>query len=537
MEVFGTVSAAIALALKLEKMAEGLAADLNDAKQFGSTLEKARLQVQLETDRMRDMRILLFGLSDERNVIPGVTFSNFDDRTQLALLNLLRHFSELLALNYKIIDERYGAAEPSASMILNTSISFESFQQASWAKRLRWGFRDKKKLDKLLQELQSWNDRLFARIQISLIRMAVMKNVPTEVSSAPARMATGQTFLDNSPEAGRLGLVNDTKMLQLASSGESGPLTQLRDDGLRNMISKIGSNTGKVSWTTADIGRQMVLLEYKEFLPDLQDNPAVASERRVEQLASMLHSKKSERYHMLSCRGFFVEQQRFVLVFDIPENNRNRSISTLHQDFEQRRKPSLEDRFNMAKTLAASISQLFAVGWVHKSFRSGNILYFTDPIKKQEPQWSNPYILGLEYARPATETSSRTVERHEIEDNIYRHPEQWGMPTTSFSILHDVYALGVVLLEIGLWKQARTISKSGFSKVKSGAPVKEKLESWASDLKLGSAMGRRYQEIVLKCLQGDFGEFRGTAKEQEVEFLERFNTEIVDVLDDIVQTL
>lgn len=138
----------------------------------------------------------------------------------------------------------------------------------------------------------------------------------------------------------------------------------------------------------------------------------------------------------------------------------------------------------------------------------------------------NPYILGLEYARPATETSSRTVERHEIEDNIYRHPQQWGMPTTSFSILHDVYALGVVLLEIGLWKQARTISKSGFSRVMSGLPVKEKLESWASDLKLGSAMGRRYQEIVLKCLQSDFGEFRGSAKEQEVEFLERFNTDV-----------
>lgn len=100
------------------------------------------------------------------------------------------------------------------------------------------------------------------------------------------------------------------------------------------------------------------------------------------------------------------------------------------------------------------------------------------------------------------------------------------MPTTSFNILHDVYALGVVLLEIGLWKQARTISKSGFSRVMSGLPVKEKLESWASDLKLGSAMGRRYQEIVLKCLQSDFGEFRGSAKEQEVEFLERFNTDV-----------
>ena len=118
------------------------------------------------------------------------------------------------------------------------------------------------------------------------------------------------------------------------------------------------------------------------------------------------------------------------------------------------------------------------------------------------------------------------MERNEIEDNIYRHPEQWGLPTNSFGILHDVYALGVVLLEIGLWKQARTISTSGFAHVQSGAPVKQKLESWAADLKLGSAMGRRYQEIVLKCLHGDFGEFEGTAKEREISFIERFNMDV-----------
>lgn len=39
-------------------------------------------------------------------------------------------------------------------------------------------------------------------------------------------------------------------------------------------------------------------------------------------------------------------------------------------------------------------------------------------------------------------------------------------------------------------------------------------------------MGRRYQEVVLKCLTHDFGDFSGTAREKEVEFLERFNTEV-----------
>jgi hypothetical protein len=40
-------------------------------------------------------------------------------------------------------------------------------------------------------------------------------------------------------------------------------------------------------------------------------------------------------------------------------------------------------------------------------------------------------------------------------------------------------------------------------------------------------MGRRYQEVVLRCLRGDFGDFDGTVEEKEIEVLERFNTEVI----------
>jgi hypothetical protein len=40
-----------------------------------------------------------------------------------------------------------------------------------------------------------------------------------------------------------------------------------------------------------------------------------------------------------------------------------------------------------------------------------------------------------------------------VEDCIYQHPDRWGADTEyRFSMLHDIYSLGVVLLEIGLWK-------------------------------------------------------------------------------------
>lgn len=381
-DVFAIISAAVGFSFKLEHMVHRLSDDLKEAKEFGSSLEKARLQMQWEADRMRDMRILLFGQSDQDNIISGVTFASFDKRTQLTILNILRRFSELLSLNYKIIDGRYSASEPSPSMILNPTIAFESFQHGTLVKKLRWGFRDKKKLDKVLQELQSWNDRLFARIQMSFIRLDQQESTQPQNFSRPSLLLKSRQSLNNNVEAGKLGLADDANLLRLASAPSSVQLPGMKITDFHGwMFDKERNIAGDVSRSTAHANGDLVLLEYKEYMPDLEGNPTPAVEKRVEKLANMLHSQKSDRYYTLNCRGYYLEEskQRLVFVFDIPLSDRQASITTLHQDLLTQKTPALEDRFVLAKTLAMSLSQLFTVGWVHKSFRSGNILHFRKP--------------------------------------------------------------------------------------------------------------------------------------------------------------
>lgn len=326
---------------------------------------------------MRDMRILLFGRSDQDNIASGITFSAFEMRTQIAILNILRRFSELLSLNYKIMDGRYSASEPSASMILNPALSFESFQRGSLIQKLRWGFRDKKKLDKVLQELQSWNDRLFARIQMSFLRLEQCENTKaTNLSTTSILMKTQQSLTD-SVEAKKLGLSNDATLLRLATTTGGSQLHAMKVTDFYGW-SFPGKRPRDFARDTAYVNDQHVLLEYKAFMPDLEGNPTPSVEKRVEQLANILHDQYSDRSNTLPCRGYYIEEKnmRIVFVFDIPSCDHEESLSTLHHDLSTRKAPALEDRFVLAKTLATSLSQLFTVGWVHKSFRSENVVHF-----------------------------------------------------------------------------------------------------------------------------------------------------------------
>ena len=171
----------------------------------------------------------------------------------------------------------------------------------------------------------------------------------------------------------------DANLYCLASASSSLQLTDLIIENTQGwVLNDQKLNSEDLTRRTARVGDQLVLLEYKEFLPDLEGRPTPAAERRVQQLANILHSQKSSRYHTLTCKGYLLEkeEQRFIFVFNVPETNNLASLTTLHQVFIAQKQPALEDRFVLARTLAMSLSQLFAIGWVHKSFRSGNVLYF-----------------------------------------------------------------------------------------------------------------------------------------------------------------
>ena len=179
---------------------------------------------------------------------------------------------------------------------------------------------------------------------------------------------------------------------------------------------------------------------------------------------------------------------------------------------------------------------------VHESFRSENILFYpslanTDPLSNpsqtHDVDFSEPWVLGFEYSRPELDFSAGFGDIN-VNRDVYRHPERQGQPQKMFNKIHDIYALGVVLLEIGLWEPAITLEKNGFKYAKSPKHVKARLVMQA-ERRLESKVGGKYRDVVLKCLNGDF-DVQDDSKE-DLKLQQAFRSQVVDVLERAAQNV
>jgi hypothetical protein len=87
---------------------------------------------------------------------------------------------------------------------------------------------------------------------------------------------------------------------------------------------------------------------------------------------------------------------------------------------------------------------------VHKNIRPENILLFPSP--------NNNNSIGTAYLLGLTQFRSLAHQTNLLGDsawhrNLYRHPARQGLRILdSYVMQHDIYSLGVCLLEIGLWR-------------------------------------------------------------------------------------
>jgi hypothetical protein len=512
-------------------LSQFLVKGLKDSSRYGSGFEDCRLAISMEAEIFKSLKRILFGPVVDASVSSGI-FSNLGLQTQLDIINILRRFKESLEAHYQFVIKVYSDASPSLLDVTDASKPFGSSHTASVFRKLRWGFADKAKFDKVVTELSCWNERLRRVVQVQLIQNEVFHstsssstsaNLPSQPPSSSISVAIQQSVLADDMET--LGLANDVQLARLSLSYDnetadacSQSLTSTRgqivDPGLYQRAHPILDSYNR---RLVQVGNKTVLLEYKDFNADEHGQPPQSSRERISQLASILQNPKSDRYRTLQCDGYYCHRDRFVLAFTLPSQLAPNYIH-LHDRLRQS-VPDLEDRFALARQLCALLLQLHTVGWVHKSFRSDNILFFAESTSPgQTSTFKNMYLSGWEYSRPELEFSSRHAEAESMGENVYRHPDQWGLPTVQFNRKHDVYALGVVLLEIGRWKRAMSFHHNKFRGCELGSVVRTCLISAAQDPKLRSSMGSRYQAIVLKCLQGSFS--TDAASNSSIEFLE-----------------
>jgi len=161
--------------------------------------------------------------------------------------------------------------------------------------------------------------------------------------------------------------------------------------------------------------------------------------------------------------------------------------------------------------------------------------------------------MGFDFVRKEDEASSRTGD-DDWEKNIYRHPERQGVhPEVDFNMLHDIYSLGVVLLEIALWRSLVlfNVDQHGMKYIPNPHACKlidkttgamkspgdiQKVFAKKADEYIPLVLGEKFRDVVLmclNCLDGGFGNISDLCDDDGIlvglVFIQRVLTALEDI--------
>lgn len=237
------------------------------------------------------------------------------------------------------------------------------------------------------------------------------------------------------------------------------------------------------------------------------------------ELAVRLRSADPSTFGLLRSEGAIEERTnrcRYSMVFQIPGDMSDPTTlraKIMANDVTH----SLSERFQLATQLARAVFSVHTFDMVHKSIRPENIIL----LKDSRSTLGSAFLLGFESLRLEQGLSRRGTVDEDWEKNIYRHPHRQGRYISQrYRMQHDIYSLGVCLLEIGLWtsfveyRPHHYGDKTTYSLVKPNAYdlysvgldepgqaefTKSRLIGVATK-ELPRKMGTKYAEVVKSCL-------------------------------------
>ncbi|KAF1837852.1 hypothetical protein BDW02DRAFT_82327 [Decorospora gaudefroyi] len=258
-------------------------------------------------------------------------------------------------------------------------------------------------------------------------------------------------------------------------------------------------------------------------------SPAIQNED-VRDLARKLTATDPLRFGLLQCRGVvkvldphYKNIESYEFIFHIPPGLHSpKSLRAVL--IEANPGASLSTRFHIAQQLAQSLSYVHTYGFVHKSIRPETVLIF----QNEASELAASFLLGFEKFRAAQPGRTSMVSDAVWYKSLYRHPRRQGLrPEDEYVMQHDIYSLGVCLLEIGLWDSfvvcdmaptdndgstshkiehssrpsnlLPTVSRSENDERKAATLLQDALVTLAQ-LELPSRMGDKYTDIVVSCL-------------------------------------
>lgn len=292
-----------------------------------------------------------------------------------------------------------------------------------------------------------------------------------------------------------------------------------------------------------------VWVEWRHYEPGPSDDdddtdeeeqlPPKFVENRISKMAKLLRDQeKPPEFRVPDCLGYVrdLNECRLGFAFALDAASEPSIPISLLELLSSRPKPSLTTRMKIASLISSSIWYLHSTQWLHKGLRSENVV-FQSPKAFSAPL---PLLCGFDYSRPAglDETTERPLQN--LWHDLYRHPgTQFDSPREGrhgFRRLYDVYSLGVVLTEIGVWQPIHAILGIDPSQRLKAARVKGVREELLLPDRLEileAEAGAVVASVVKACLSGDFASNEGPAAEGDPSLQLDFWEKVVKPLEGI----
>ncbi|KAF5532235.1 hypothetical protein FMEXI_12547 [Fusarium mexicanum] len=275
------------------------------------------------------------------------------------------------------------------------------------------------------------------------------------------------------------------------------------------------------------LGASPLIIEWRHYSSKETRENRSGIDIRVHMLAMQLQ-QLSALHHtgILPCLGYFHDQKRYRygIAFHYPRGDSTASPTSLAdrlaQDQPRRIRRDLGDRLRAARCLVGTVYQMLSVNWLHKNISSSNVLLFE--VEKDSYTVERPFLCGFDLTRrdnvmePSGKLPSIYLNNFpSLNERLYWHPTRIAAvpespanavgcshPLTRYRKEFDIYSLGVVLLEIGLWCPIGRIFKD--CKTEDLGVFSEELKTiYVPELR--GRMGKVYADVVVNCLKGSFG--------------------------------
>jgi hypothetical protein len=406
---------------------------------------------------------------------------NFDAST---LKNIIDIFNANPSLLHDEAD-RKGAEEVFYQLqisLFKTKARLEPYQEGTLINRLLWSVAVEKIATEVERDLFQWSQRLYMRLSILISQLQGLLASPNTSPLLRIPEVMSQYRMNE--------IVTKAKHVQKADLERS-----------MEGISLLGKPSSRMMASLQD-GRR-VFVEFRAYESPADKGIRDAAEETAVRLAAILSYAQPALMNILQCNGYYhdVGRSRFALLFNAPSGVVDPSdFVSLDELIIKQRRFSLGKRFEIARRIAAAVFVTHGVGWVHKAIQARRVMV----CLRGDSTSSEAYLTGFEEARDKQGLSKGT-ESDLWHERLYRHPDrQADQGNVYYTPAHDIYSLGVVLLEIARWQifaKEKKNERFVFECIEPHLYRSHLIERYLPGV--SHYVGETYAEVVRDCLSVD----------------------------------